>query len=202
MEQEDTKCAEHFPPQAKKPYCVIARASDELAKARVAVYIVVCEKPEAEISVELAKRFYKTALSAYVKDSQITFYSDILKDVCDARPERTRLLRDCKKGRYDIIVTRSRERFARFRYEADQIAESLKYLDPPVRVRFENDTADQPWSHQLSVKPEIPMDEQSEGYPTKVAVYCRVSTEPASNMDTGRGCSYKWRYRPDCRVPK
>lgn len=181
---------------------VIVRASDELAKARVAVYLCLLGDPEVNVTLALMSKYYTVALSAYVKDSQITFYSDILKDVCDARPERARLLRDCRKGCYDIIVTRSRERFARFRYEADQIAESLKYLDPPVRVRFENDTADQPWSHLLSVKPEIPMDEQSEGYPTKVAVYCRVSTEPARNMDAGRGCSYKWRYRPNCRETK
>ena len=137
---EQGKC----PQQAEKPYCVIARVSDELAKVRVAVYLCLRDDPDVHVSLELMRRYYTVELSDYVKESQISFYFDILKDARDVRPERTRLLRDCKKGRYDIIVTRSRERFARFRYEADQIAESLKYLDPPVRVRIESETADQP----------------------------------------------------------
>jgi hypothetical protein len=126
---------------------------EELAGRNVAVYICTANTLNVESVWMKTRMLYTDLLGRFMAPSQITFYCEVLSSATAERPELKRLLDDCNAGNIGLIVAHSPDRFAGSGRAAACIMKELGALLPPVRVVFEDKTAqrqeDRLWDEDL-----------------------------------------------------
>ena len=102
---------------------------------------------EQTSSFELQNNYYKDYIAKHENWTNVGIYSDegISATSMKHREGFKRMIADARKGKIDLIVTKSVSRFARNVVDCISTIKDLKSLTPPVRVYFESegiDTAD------------------------------------------------------------
>lgn len=109
---------------------------------RVAVYVrVSTDNINQTSSYELQKTYYEDMVQRHENWTLTEIYADegISGTSLKNRDEFVRMIRDCKEGKIDLIVTKSVSRFARNIVDCIGITRELKALRPPVGVFFETE---------------------------------------------------------------
>lgn len=109
---------------------------------RVAVYVrVSTDNIRQTTSYELQKKYYEDFVVRHPNWTLVNIYADegISGTSLDHRVAFQQMIRDCKAGKIDLIVTKSVSRFARNVVICVGIARDLAELEPPVGVFFESE---------------------------------------------------------------
>ena len=109
---------------------------------RVCAYCRVSTDSDEQLSsFELQKQHYEQLASKHLNWELLHIYADegISGTSTKGRQEFLQMLEDCRKGMYDMIVTKSVSRFARNITDCINIIRELKNQAPPVGVFFETD---------------------------------------------------------------
>lgn len=115
---------------------------DDSAQQRVAVYVRVSTNDIRQTtSYELQKKYYEDFVVRHPNWTLVNIYADegISGTSLERRVSFQRMIRDCKAGKIDLVVTKSVSRFARNVVICVGIARDLAELDPPVGVFFESE---------------------------------------------------------------
>lgn len=109
---------------------------------RVAVYVrVSTDDIRQTTSYELQKKYYEDFVVRHPNWSLVKIYADegISGTSMAHRDAFQQMIRDCKAGMIDLIITKSVSRFARNVVLCIGIARDLAELEPPVGVFFESE---------------------------------------------------------------
>lgn len=109
---------------------------------RVAVYVrVSTDDIRQTTSYELQKKYYEDLVVRHPNWTLVKIYADegISGTSMAHRDAFQQMIRDCKAGMIDLIVTKSVSRFARNVVLCVGIARDLAELEPPVGVFFESE---------------------------------------------------------------
>lgn len=124
-----------------QPSCAVDRKKyDQL---RVAAYCRVSTDSEEQLtSYKMQKKVYTEMIQAKKEWCFAGIYADegISGTRADKRTEFQRLMKDCKKGKIDYIITKSVSRFARNTAECIEYARQLKLLG--IGIIFEEQNCD------------------------------------------------------------
>lgn len=115
---------------------------DNETPQRVAVYVrVSTDDIRQTTSYELQKKYYEDFVVRHPNWTLVKIYADegISGTSLAHRDEFQQMIRDCKAGKIDLIVTKSVSRFARNVVLCVGIARDLAELKPPVGVFFESE---------------------------------------------------------------
>ena len=99
---------------------------------RVAAYCrVSTDKDEQEKSYETQKSYYTDLIMRNPEWQLAGIYADegITGTQATKRPDFMRMIRDCKKGKIDLIITKSVQRFARNTLDSIEYSRMLKNLE-------------------------------------------------------------------------
>jgi DNA invertase Pin-like site-specific DNA recombinase len=109
-------------------------------KLRVAVYCRVGTGNMNQPAVyETQKKHYDKLFNAHENwDLNDIYIDEVLRTKTWPKPELNRLLWDCKKGKVDLIVTKSISRMYRNVVDAVSTTRELLELNPPVGIYFED----------------------------------------------------------------
>lgn len=135
-QQEDTSDKTYIPAKPKmNPY-------EKDMKFRACAYCRVSTDNEEQLSsFELQQAHYKQLVEDHPNWELKRIYADegISGTSLKNRKAFTEMIEDCKKGKYDLIITKSVSRFARNIIDCISHVRMLKGLNPPVGVFFETD---------------------------------------------------------------
>ncbi len=109
-------------------------------RVRVAVYICTNHKSfckETHRKLDLQERYYEEFIDRLPGYILGRFYRDYSRDT--ARPHFGQMLKDCKAGKIDLIITKSISRFAPNIKGCMETTKMLRHLQPPVGVYFETE---------------------------------------------------------------
>ena len=109
---------------------------------RVAVYVrVSTDDPRQTSSYELQKNYYEDIVQRHVSWTLVEIYADegISGTSLQHRDAFNRMIADCKKGKIDMIITKSVSRFARNIVDCISIVRELSALNPPIGIFFETE---------------------------------------------------------------
>ena len=109
---------------------------------RVAVYVrVSTDDPRQTSSYELQKNYYEDMVERHENWSLVEIYADegISGTSLKHRDQFNRMVKDCKAGKIDMVITKSVSRFARNIVDCISIVRELGALKPPVGVFFETE---------------------------------------------------------------
>lgn len=109
---------------------------------RVAVYVrVSTDDPRQTSSYELQKNYYEDMVQRHENWTLVEIYADegISGTQLKHRDSFNRMIRDCRAGKIDLIVTKSVSRFARNIVDCISIVRELGALSPAVGVFFETE---------------------------------------------------------------
>ncbi len=115
---------------------------DDRTTKRVAVYArVSTDDPRQTSSYELQRNHYQDVVSRQPNWILTEIYADegISGTSLKHRDAFLRMIRDCKAGKIDMIITKSVSRFARNIVDCIQYQRELKQLTPPVGILFETE---------------------------------------------------------------
>lgn len=115
---------------------------DNNSEKRVAVYARVSTgDPRQTSSYELQKNYYTDAIDRHPGWELVEIYADegISGTSLRHRDAFIQMIRDCKKGKIDLIVTKSVSRFSRNVLDCIGYVRELKALKPPIGVFFETE---------------------------------------------------------------
>lgn len=115
---------------------------DDTVRRRVAVYVRVSTADiHQTTSYELQKKYYEDFVVRHPNWVLVKIYADegISGTSMAHRDAFQQMIRDCKGGMIDLIVTKSVSRFARNVVLCIGIARDLAELEPPVGVFFESE---------------------------------------------------------------
>jgi len=115
---------------------------DDTKPKRVAVYArVSTDDPRQTSSYELQKNHYQDVVSRQPNWILTEIYADegISGTSLKHRDAFLRMIRDCKAGKIDMILTKSVSRFARNIVDCISYQRELKSLNPPVGILFETE---------------------------------------------------------------
>lgn len=115
---------------------------EDVKTKRVAVYArVSTDDPRQTSSYELQKNHYEDVVSRRPNWQLVEIYADegISGTSLQHRDSFIRMIDDCKKGKIDLIVTKSVSRFARNVVDCIKIVRDLKAMNPPIGVFFETE---------------------------------------------------------------
>ena len=110
-----------------------------MAKLRAAAYCRVSSNKSIQLrSLKAQKKYYEE----YFRDNPLYEYVGIYADIASgikstARKEFDRMIKDCKKGRIDIIFTKSNSRFSRDTYDFLVTIRKLKEIGVDVYLQNE-----------------------------------------------------------------
>ena len=107
---------------------------------RVGVYIRTHHRSftkNAHTSLDLQELYYERFLEQFPGFKLVRVYSDFPRPA--GRPAFERMLNDCKRGKLDLIITKSMSRFAPNMKECLEAVQMLHALQPPVGVFFETE---------------------------------------------------------------
>lgn len=122
---------------------IFANCNDENRKLRVAAYCRVSTDEEDQLnSLETQIQYYTSKIAENPKWTLVGIYADegITGTRTDKRGDFMRLMRDCQKGKVDLIVTKSTSRFAR--NTVDSLTWIRKLRSIGVGVFFEEQNLD------------------------------------------------------------
>lgn len=109
---------------------------------RVAVYVrVSTDSVNQTSSYELQKNYYEDMVKRHQNWTLVEIYADegISGTSLQHRDAFNRMIKDCKEGKIDTIITKSVSRFARNIVDCIGITRELGSLKPPVGVFFETE---------------------------------------------------------------
>lgn len=109
---------------------------------RVAVYArVSTDDPNQTSSYELQKNHYEDMVSRRENWTLVDIYADegISGTSLQHRDNFLRMIKDCRDGKIDLIVTKSVSRFARNIIDCIGYVRQLKAAEPPIGVFFETE---------------------------------------------------------------
>ena len=109
---------------------------------RVAVYVRVSTgDPKQTSSYELQKNYYEDKVERHENWTLVEIYADegISGTSLKHREQFNRMIRDCRAGNIDLIITKSVSRFARNIVDCISIVRELGSLNPPVGVFLERE---------------------------------------------------------------
>jgi len=115
---------------------------EESKERRVAVYARVSTgDPRQTSSYELQKNHYLDVVDRHPGWKLVEIYADegISGTSLQHRDEFVRMIRDCERGKIDLIVTKSVSRFARNVLDCIGYVRQLGEMKPPVGVLFETE---------------------------------------------------------------
>ena len=115
---------------------------EESRERRVAVYARVSTgDPRQTSSYELQKNHYLDVVDRHPGWKLVEIYADegISGTSLQHRDEFIRMIRDCERGKIDLIVTKSVSRFARNVLDCIGYVRQLGEMKPPVGVLFETE---------------------------------------------------------------
>ena len=118
---------------------------DSKAELRVCAYCrVSTDNIEQTSSFELQKIYYEEYISKHENWKMVNIYADegISATSIKHRLGFQNMIRDCKLGKIDLIVTKSVSRFSRNVVDCIETVRTLKGLPHPVRVYFETENID------------------------------------------------------------
>lgn len=147
-----------------------ARPSDEDLfntdkEQRVGIYARVSTDGLSQVSsYELQIAHYGDMVQSRDNWELVDIYADegISGTSLEHRDEFLRMVDDCKKGKIDLIVTKSVSRFARNIVDCIGTVRMLRSLDPPVAVYFESEniyTLNQDYEMQLTFSSSMAQEE-------------------------------------------
>lgn len=109
---------------------------------RVAVYVrVSTDDPRQTSSYELQKNYYEDMVQRHESWTLVEIFADegISGTSLQHRDAFNRMIRECKAGKINLIITKSVSRFARNIVDCISIVRELAALNPPVGVFFETE---------------------------------------------------------------
>lgn len=109
---------------------------------RVAVYVrVSTDNINQTSSYELQKNYYEDMVKRHKNWTLVRIYADegISGTSLNKRDNFVCMIRDCREGKIDMIVTKTVSRFARNLVDCISIVRELKALNPPIGVFFETE---------------------------------------------------------------
>ncbi|MCC8121974.1 MAG: recombinase family protein [Oscillospiraceae bacterium] len=115
---------------------------EDKSEKRVAVYARVSTgDPRQTSSYELQKNYYRDAIDRHPSWKLSEIYADegITGTSLHHRDAFIKMIRDCKEGKIDLIITKSVSRFARNVLDCIGHVRELKALQPPIGVFFETE---------------------------------------------------------------
>ena len=118
---------------------------DTRVRLRVCAYCrVSTDNIEQTSSFELQKVYYDEYIGKHENWDMVKIYADegISATSTKHRVAFKQMIEDCKRGKIDLIVTKSVSRFARNVVDCIETIRVLKTLNPPVRVFFESEGID------------------------------------------------------------
>lgn len=121
---------------------VLPAKEEEPKNKRVAAYCrVSTDEAEQESSYELQVEHYTNYISSHDGWELAGIYADkgISGTQVKHREEFKRMIRDCKKGLIDMVLTKSISRFARNQVDCITTIRDLKALKSPVEIYFEKE---------------------------------------------------------------
>lgn len=115
---------------------------DNESYKRVAVYVrVSTDDPRQTTSYELQRKYYEDFVVHHPNWKLVKIYADegISGTSLLHRDEFNRMIKDCKDGKIDMIITKSVSRFARNIIDCIGMVRTLAELKSPVGVFFESE---------------------------------------------------------------
>lgn len=115
---------------------------EDVREKRVGVYArVSTDDPRQTSSYELQKNHYMDVISRHEGWKLIEIYADegISGTSLQHRDSFKKMIRDCKEGKLDLIVTKSVSRFARNVLDCIGYVRELAAMHPPIGVFFETE---------------------------------------------------------------
>ena len=109
---------------------------------RVAIYArVSTDSEEQTSSYELQKNYYEDMVKSHPNWELVDIYADegISGTSLRHRDEFIRMIKDCREGKIDLIITKMVSRFARNEEDLQHYKKLLKRLNPPVGILFETE---------------------------------------------------------------
>ncbi|WP_041272533.1 recombinase family protein [Desulfitobacterium hafniense] len=113
---------------------------DDKSEKRVAIYArVSTDDPRQTSSYELQKNYYTDTIERHPSWKLVEIYADegISGTSLHNRNAFIKMIKDCKEGKIDLIVTKSVSRFSRNILDCIGYVRELKALQPPIGVFFE-----------------------------------------------------------------
>ena len=154
----------------------------ELLKRRIAIYGRVSTEHEAQLSaLENQLDWYKPILASRPEWTLVATYVDegITGTSAEKRPQFQKMIKDAKKQKFDLIITREVSRFARNTVDTLQYTRELKACG--VEVFFINDnikTFDSDGELRLTIMATLAQDESR-----KTSI--RVKSGQQTSMENG-----------------
>ena len=124
------------------PATPIEKLHDDKSRKRVAVYVrVSTDDPRQTSSYELQKNYYMDTIDRHPGWELAKIYADegISGTSLRRRDAFLQMIKDCKEGKIDLIVTKSVSRFSRNVLDCIGYVRELKALYPPIGVFFETE---------------------------------------------------------------
>jgi DNA invertase Pin-like site-specific DNA recombinase len=124
------------------PATPIESLHNDISEKRVAVYArVSTDDPRQTSSYELQKNYYTDAIDRHDGWHLVEIYADegISGTSLRHRDAFIKMIKDCKEGEIDLIVTKSVSRFSRNVLDCIGYVRELKALSPPIGVFFETE---------------------------------------------------------------
>ncbi len=115
---------------------------DTSTRKRTAVYCrVSTDSMEQTSSYELQKNYYEDMVNNHPNWELVGIYADegISGTSLKHRDEFIRMIKDCRAGKIDLIITKTVSRFARNEEDLQHYKKLLKKLNPPVGILFETE---------------------------------------------------------------
>ncbi len=115
---------------------------DSSIHKRVAIYARVSTGNEEQTSsYELQKNYYEDMVNNHPNWELVDIYADegISGTSLKHRDEFIRMIKDCREGKIDLIITKMVSRFARNEEDLQHYKKLLKKLNPPVGILFETE---------------------------------------------------------------
>ncbi|WP_337484821.1 recombinase family protein [Porcipelethomonas sp.] len=128
-------------------------AAGQEQKIRVAAYCRVSSDSANQLNSFMAQmRYYENFLADSKTETLVSVYADegVTGTRMDKREDFRRMLKDCRRGKIDRIISKSISRFARNTKECLTVLRELKFLG--ITVLFEKETKNLKWSYQKRMK--------------------------------------------------
>ena len=111
---------------------------------RIAIYVRVSTDSAQQVSsYEIQQKYYRDFVSKYPNWILVKIYADegISGTSLKKRDQFNQMVKDCKAGLIDIIITKNMSRWSRNIIDGIGIVRELAAQNPPVGVFFENEGA-------------------------------------------------------------
>ena len=155
---------------------------DDTTQLRVCAYCRVSTDNDAQLSsYELQKKHYEGFVAEHPTWHLEKIYADegISGTSLKHRDRFNEMIDECRKGKYDLIVTKAVSRFARNLVDCISLIRELRSQNPPVGVYFETDKL-------------FTLSEESE---LKLSIFATFAQEESQKKSESMNWSLKERFK-------